>query len=60
MTLTEAREKARYTKSAIAREMDVTPLTIANWEKKPELIPAGKFRKLCSLYGINGDIIFFA
>ena len=58
MTMEEARVKARYTKRAVARELNVSEQTIYNWEKGKRLPDAKQFAQMCKMYGCSwADII---
>ena len=55
MTLREARENARYTKRAVAKELHIAEQTVFNWEKGKSNPDVAQFVALCKLYEVKPD-----
>ena len=61
MTLTAARENARYSKRAVAKALNVSEQTLYNWEQRKSSPDVAQYVTLCKLYGIgfNDALDFF-
>lgn len=53
ITLTAARINKGYTQEQVAEKLGINPITLAKYEKRPELAPFGSIVFLCSLYGLG-------
>lgn len=60
MTLQEAREQARFTKRAAAKEMKISEQTLFNWEKGKSNPDIAQFVKLCKIYGVSVDDVLIS
>ena len=59
MTLEAARRNKRYTQKEAANLIGVSASTIKNWEKGRTQPTQPKIEKLCEVYGVSYDAIFF-
>ena len=60
MSLKAARVNAGFTQSDVATKLDVSVSTIKNWEKGNTFPKQPHIVKLCELYKVSYDNIFFA
>lgn len=58
ISLEAARVNAKMSQKEAAKRMNVNISTIQNWEKGKTFPDAGKFKRLCEIYGCPMDIIF--
>lgn len=59
ISLKEARRKAKLTQAQVANELNVTRLTVANWEDGRSYPDALELKKLLGLYGVKFESIDF-
>lgn len=59
ITLKAARVNSGLTQKEVAEKLGKSPYTIINWENNKTSINLLDFKKLCKLYGIEEDNIFF-
>lgn len=59
ITLKAARVNAGYTQEAAAKLLDISISTLKNWEKGKTFPKQPQIMKLCSIYNLEYDNIFF-
>ena len=59
ITLEAARVNKRLKQGKVAETIGVAVSTLRNWEKGKTFPSAAQFTKLCELYGVTPDDIFF-
>ena len=59
VTLEAARRNKKYTQKKAADLIGVSTSTIKNWEKGRTQPTQPKIKKLCEVYGVSYDAIFF-
>ena len=59
ISLAAARVNSGIKQSVAAKEVGVTPLTLRNWEKGKTFPKPAQVEKLCKLYGVTWNDIFF-
>lgn len=59
MTLEAARRNAKLTQVEAAKELNVAPSTLRNWEKGITFPKQPAIEKMCELYGVPYDYISF-
>ena len=60
ITLKAARVNAGLTQGEAAKKIGVAASTLRNWEAGITFPTQPKIEKLCEVYGISFDILFFA
>ena len=60
ITMAAARVNAGLKQGEAAAKIGVMPQTLRNWEKGKTAPNISQVNKMCSLYGISADYIFFA
>lgn len=59
ITLEAARKNAGYTQKEVAKVIGVHNQTVSKYEKDSSRIPFDLMERLCTLYGVSKDDIFF-
>lgn len=59
ITLRAARVNVGLTQAAVARKLDISVSTLKNWETSKTFPKQPMIEKLCELYGVAYDHIFF-
>lgn len=59
ITLEAARKNAGYTQKEVAKAIGVHNQTVSKYEKDSSRIPFDLMERLCTLYGVSKDDIFF-
>lgn len=59
ITLKAARVNAGMSQREVAEELHVAQTTVRNWENGKTDPKLGQFMKMCSLYKVSSDSIFF-
>lgn len=59
VTLEAARRNKKYTQKTAAGLIGVSVSTIKNWEKGRTQPTQSKIEKICEVYGVSYDTIFF-
>ena len=59
ITLKAARVNAGFTQLAVAEKLGISISTVKNWEKGKTFPKQPMIEKLCELYGVAYDNIFF-
>lgn len=59
VTLEAARRNKKYSQTEAAKLVGVSLSTIKNWEKGRTQPTQGKIEKLCEVYEVPYDVIFF-
>lgn len=59
ISLKAARVNAGLTQKELAERVSKNESTIIKWEKFPNKIPLGDFKKICKELNVNIDQIFF-
>lgn len=59
ITLEAARKNAGYTQKEVAKMIGVYNQTVSKYEKDSSRIPFDLMEKLCTLYDVSKDDIFF-
>lgn len=59
ISLAAARVNSGLKQSEVAKEIGVMPQTLRNWEKGKTFPKPGQVEKLCKLYGVTWNDIFF-
>lgn len=60
LTLEQARMMRKMSREKVAKEINVSPITIFRWENGDSYPDVVQFKKLCELYGCPMDSIYFA
>ena len=60
ISLAAARVNAGLKQGEAAEKIGVMPQTLRNWEKGKTAPNISQVNKMCSIYGISSDYIFFA
>ena len=59
ITLKAARVNVNLTQADVAKKLDISVGTIKNWEKGKTFPKQPMIEKLCEIYGVSYDNIFF-
>lgn len=59
ITLAAARVNAGLKQGEAAEKIGVMPQTLRNWEKGKTAPKIAQVNKMCTLYGIPSDVLFF-
>lgn len=59
LTVKEWRKAKSLSIAAVAKTLEVSPITWAGWEERPEKIPIGKMFEFCKLVGTDLSQIIF-
>ncbi|MGH1016750.1 MULTISPECIES: helix-turn-helix transcriptional regulator [Bacillus cereus group] len=59
ITLRAARVNADLLQIDAANQLEISRYQLMSWEKDPKQIPVGMIEKICRLYKISKDNIFF-
>ena len=59
ITLKAARVNVNLTQADVAKKLDISISTIKNWEKGKTFPKQPMIEKLCEIYGVSYDNIFF-
>lgn len=60
ITLKAARVNAGYSQTEAAKKIGVASSTLRNWENGKTFPTQPKIEKMCEIYGISFDVLFFA
>lgn len=59
ITLAAARVNKGIKQAEVAKMLGIMPQTLRNWEKGKTFPKASQLTKLCEIYGVTTDRIFF-
>nr|WP_314099848.1 helix-turn-helix transcriptional regulator [uncultured Lachnoanaerobaculum sp.] len=59
ITLEAARKNAGYTQKEVAEKIGIHNQTVSKYENDSSKIPFDLMEKLCNLYGVTKDEVFF-